>query len=68
MDTDKTKLARGLDELEGELISGRYKILKRIGKGGLGVVYLAQQTNLDRNVCIKVLNPALLDDLKIGDL
>lgn len=62
METDKTRLQRGLDELEGEVISGRYKIIKRIGKGGMGVVYLAQQTNLNRNVCIKVLNPALLDD------
>ena len=52
----------GLEELEGEVISGRYQILRRIGKGGMGVVYLAQQTNLGRNVCIKVLNPALLDD------
>lgn len=52
----------GLEALEGEVISNRYKILRRIGKGGMGVVYLAQQTNLGRNVCIKVLNPALLDD------
>ena len=56
------RVQRGLDNLEGEIISGRYKILRRIGKGGMGVVYLAQQTNLNRNVCIKVLNPALLDD------
>ncbi len=35
-----------VDELEGETISGRYQIVRRIGKGGMGVVYLAQQTNL----------------------
>ncbi|MBQ9395415.1 MAG: serine/threonine protein kinase, partial [Proteobacteria bacterium] len=62
MDTDKPRVQRGLDDLEGEVISGRYRITRRIGKGGMGVVYLAAQTNLDRNVCIKVLNPALLDD------
>ena len=62
METDKPRVQRGLDDLEGEIISGRYRITRRIGKGGMGVVYLAAQTNLDRNVCIKVLNPALLDD------
>ena len=61
-DNEKTKVHRGLDNLEGEIISDRYQIIKRIGKGGMGVVYLAQQTKLNRNVCLKVLNPALLDD------
>ncbi|MBQ1925854.1 MAG: serine/threonine protein kinase [Proteobacteria bacterium] len=59
---EEQKRIRGLDDLEGEIISGRYQIVRRIGKGGMGVVYLATQTNLGRNVCIKVLNPALLDD------
>ena len=61
-ENDKTTVHRGLDNLEGEIISDRYQIIKRIGKGGMGVVYLAQQTKLNRNVCLKVLNPALLDD------
>ena len=61
-DADKTSVLRSLDELEGEIISSRYQIIRRIGRGGMGVVYLAQQTNLNRNVCLKVLNPALLDD------
>ncbi len=61
-DNEKTKVHRGLESLEGEIISDRYQIIKRIGKGGMGVVYLAQQTKLNRNVCLKVLNPALLDD------
>ena len=59
---EQTRKHRGLDDLEGEIISGRYQIVRRIGKGGMGVVYLATQTNLGRNVCLKVLNPALLDD------
>lgn len=51
-----------LEDLEGRLIAGRYKILRRIGKGGMGVVYLAQQTNLNREVVIKILAPQLVDD------
>ena len=61
MDT-QNRTHRGLEDLEGEVISGRYRIIRRIGKGGMGVVYLATQANLGREVCIKVLNPALLDD------
>ena len=41
--------------LNGESF-GKYKILSEIGKGGMGEVYLAEDTKLDRNVAIKFLN------------
>jgi serine/threonine-protein kinase len=46
-----------------DLIKGRYKIQQELGKGGMGVVYLAQDTQLhDRPVVIKVLRDSTAGD------
>jgi eukaryotic-like serine/threonine-protein kinase len=41
---------------------GVYKILKEIGRGGMGEVYLAEDTRLDRKVALKILPPDMAID------
>src|SRR4029077_3285557 len=49
------------NELVGEQL-GTYRITAMIGAGGMGEVYQALDTKLGREVAIKVLPPAFLDD------
>jgi serine/threonine-protein kinase len=50
--------------LVGRVIGGHH-ILRKLGSGGMGTVYLARQISLDRLVAFKALRRRLLHDVKI---
>ena len=39
---------------------GEFRVLRKLGAGGMGVVYVAEQTSLQRKVALKVVRPELL--------
>ena len=48
----------------GEILNGRYEILKSVGFGGMAEVYLAKDVLLDRKIAVKVLRKKFLDNSK----
>ncbi len=55
-----------MTDLEGTTL-GRYRVLARLGRGGMADVYKAFQPSLDRYVAIKVLHPSMVDDKEFVD-
>jgi len=47
------------DPLLGQILAGQFHVLERLGAGGMGAVYLADQSDMGRRVVIKVMHPEL---------
>ena len=51
-----------MSDLTGELIDGRYQLLRQVANGGMATIYEALDTRLDRRVAVKIMHAHLAQD------
>src|SRR6185295_5631495 len=54
------------DSRVGEIVAGRYRIVRRIGAGGMGSVYQAWQLGAEQAVALKFINPQLVREPEVA--
>src|SRR6187402_734447 len=53
------------DPLVGTVIQGRYRVVKKLGQGGMGAVYLAEHILIQKKVAIKCLHAGLASNADV---
>ena len=51
-----------MSDLSGELIDGRYQLIRQVGTGGMAAIYEGLDTRLDRKVAVKIMHSHLAQD------
>jgi tRNA A-37 threonylcarbamoyl transferase component Bud32 len=59
-ESDSSTQESSEDGLIGKLVASRYKVLEKVGVGGMGTVYRAEHCLMEKVVALKVLNPELV--------
>ncbi len=52
----------GVHDLVGSIVADRYHVLRKLGEGGMGQVYLAEHVKMGRKSAVKVMNPEMAHD------
>ena len=54
--------AQNSTDLVGSIIADRYRVISKIGDGGMGQVYLAEHVRMKRRCAVKIMRPQLMSD------
>ncbi len=56
------RLQGGGNDLVGSIVADRYHVMRKLGEGGMGQVYLAEHVKMGRKSALKVMNPGMVND------
>lgn len=64
--TETIRVAQQADPMIDRVIKGKFKLIKRLGQGGMGTVYLAEQVGLGNRLALKFLKAEFSADAEIA--
>jgi serine/threonine-protein kinase len=63
IDGTALRSAGGQQDLIGSVVAERYHVMKKLGEGGMGQVYLAEHVKMGRKSALKVMHPGMVKDV-----